>query len=235
PLFLDGEEGPVRAGRVRGRDRERHAGSARVSTDDDAGRRARRACDGPDGGGGHARRADARAGRNPRPADPADPGRGAEHADPARAAPDRRGRRPHAAAGGRRVGESRDRRVRRVARGAAARDAGARPAQALAPSPGAGPARDRGRALPAIPAATPASIIAISDNLPPGMGSGTDSRASAGGAPAPRRPAARSARTMFEKIWARHVVAEGPGGHVLLYIDRHLLHEGTTAAFGRLA
>src|SRR5881409_3898390 len=39
---------------------------------------------------------------------------------------------------------------------------------------------------------------------------------------------------MFEKIWARHV-AEGPGGHVLLYVDRHLLHEGTTAAFGRLA
>jgi len=41
--------------------------------------------------------------------------------------------------------------------------------------------------------------------------------------------------TMFEKIWARHVVAEGPGGHALLYVDRHLLHEGTTAAFGRLA
>jgi len=40
---------------------------------------------------------------------------------------------------------------------------------------------------------------------------------------------------MFEKIWARHVVAEGPGGHVLLYVDRHLLHEGTTAAFNRLA
>jgi len=39
--------------------------------------------------------------------------------------------------------------------------------------------------------------------------------------------------TMFEKIWARHVVAEGPGGHALLYVDRHLLHEGTTAAFGR--
>ena len=44
-----------------------------------------------------------------------------------------------------------------------------------------------------------------------------------------------SARTMFEKVWAPHIVAEGPGGHVLLYIDRHLLHEGTTAAFGRLA
>ena len=39
-------------------------------------------------------------------------------------------------------------------------------------------------------------------------------------------------QTMFEKIWARHVVAEGPGGQVLLYVDRHLLHEGTTAAFG---
>jgi 3-isopropylmalate/(R)-2-methylmalate dehydratase large subunit len=40
---------------------------------------------------------------------------------------------------------------------------------------------------------------------------------------------------MFDKIWSRHVVAEGPGGHVLLYIDRHLLHEGSTGAFGRLA
>src|SRR3989441_11871090 len=46
--------------------------------------------------------------------------------------------------------------------------------------------------------------------------------------------AEKTPRTMFEKIWARHVVAEGPGGHVLLYIDRHLLHEGSTHAFGRL-
>jgi 3-isopropylmalate/(R)-2-methylmalate dehydratase large subunit len=42
------------------------------------------------------------------------------------------------------------------------------------------------------------------------------------------------ALTMFDKIWARHVVAEGPGGHTLLYIDRHLLHEGSAAAFARL-
>jgi 3-isopropylmalate/(R)-2-methylmalate dehydratase large subunit len=42
-------------------------------------------------------------------------------------------------------------------------------------------------------------------------------------------------RTLFEKIWARHVVAEGPGGHALLYVDRHLLHEGSTHAFARLA
>ena len=40
---------------------------------------------------------------------------------------------------------------------------------------------------------------------------------------------------MFEKIWARHVVAEGPGGNTLLYIDRHLLHEGSTHAFQRFA
>ena len=41
--------------------------------------------------------------------------------------------------------------------------------------------------------------------------------------------------TTFEKIWARHVVTEGPGAHVLLYIDRHLLHEGSTHAFRRMA
>src|SRR5215813_1191271 len=39
---------------------------------------------------------------------------------------------------------------------------------------------------------------------------------------------------MFEKIWTRHVVAEGPGGQTLLYIDRHPLHEGASAAFSRL-
>jgi 3-isopropylmalate/(R)-2-methylmalate dehydratase large subunit len=44
-----------------------------------------------------------------------------------------------------------------------------------------------------------------------------------------------TARTMFDKIWERHVVAEGPGGRTLLYIDRHLLHEGATHAFQRLA
>src|SRR4029450_6742327 len=43
------------------------------------------------------------------------------------------------------------------------------------------------------------------------------------------------ALTMFEKIWARHVVAEGPGGQTLLYIDRHLLHEGSASAFQGLA
>jgi 3-isopropylmalate/(R)-2-methylmalate dehydratase large subunit len=44
----------------------------------------------------------------------------------------------------------------------------------------------------------------------------------------------KSGLTMFDKIWARHVVTEDPGGETLLYIDRHLLHEGSTHAFGRL-
>jgi homoaconitase/3-isopropylmalate dehydratase large subunit len=38
-------------------------------------------------------------------------------------------------------------------------------------------------------------------------------------------------RTMFEKIWSRHVVRQGPGDSGLLYIDRHLLHEGASSAF----
>jgi 3-isopropylmalate/(R)-2-methylmalate dehydratase large subunit len=41
-------------------------------------------------------------------------------------------------------------------------------------------------------------------------------------------------RTMFDKIWDAHVVAEGPGGQTLLFVDRHLLHEGSTHAFDRL-
>src|SRR6185295_10259086 len=50
------------------------------------------------------------------------------------------------------------------------------------------------------------------------------------------RPALMAATglTLFEKIWNRHVVTEGPGGQSLLYIDRHLLHEGATHAFARL-
>ena len=36
------------------------------------------------------------------------------------------------------------------------------------------------------------------------------------------------AKTLFEKIWDKHVVKELPGGEVLLYIDRHLVHEVTS-------
>ncbi len=35
-------------------------------------------------------------------------------------------------------------------------------------------------------------------------------------------------KTLFEKIWDKHVVKELPGGEVLLYIDRHLIHEVTS-------
>jgi 3-isopropylmalate/(R)-2-methylmalate dehydratase large subunit len=35
-------------------------------------------------------------------------------------------------------------------------------------------------------------------------------------------------KTLFEKIWERHVVAEPPGAPALLYIDLHLVHEVTS-------
>jgi 3-isopropylmalate/(R)-2-methylmalate dehydratase large subunit len=35
-------------------------------------------------------------------------------------------------------------------------------------------------------------------------------------------------RTLFDKVWDAHVVAELPGGGALLYIDRHLVHEVTS-------
>jgi len=40
-------------------------------------------------------------------------------------------------------------------------------------------------------------------------------------------------KTLFEKIWERHVVTEQKG-QTLLYIDRHLCHDGSFGAFNRL-
>jgi 3-isopropylmalate/(R)-2-methylmalate dehydratase large subunit len=37
-----------------------------------------------------------------------------------------------------------------------------------------------------------------------------------------------TARTLYEKIWNAHVVREEPGQPSLIYIDRHLIHEGTS-------
>jgi 3-isopropylmalate/(R)-2-methylmalate dehydratase large subunit len=37
-----------------------------------------------------------------------------------------------------------------------------------------------------------------------------------------------SPRTLYEKIWDAHVVHEEPGQPSLIYIDRHLVHEGTS-------
>jgi 3-isopropylmalate/(R)-2-methylmalate dehydratase large subunit len=39
---------------------------------------------------------------------------------------------------------------------------------------------------------------------------------------------------MFEKIWANHIVVDRPDGYTLLYIDRHLIHDGSYFAFQRL-
>src|SRR3989442_11217067 len=35
-------------------------------------------------------------------------------------------------------------------------------------------------------------------------------------------------KTLFEKIWERHVVAEPEGEPALLYVDLHLVHEVTS-------
>src|SRR5574341_573343 len=35
-------------------------------------------------------------------------------------------------------------------------------------------------------------------------------------------------RTMYEKIWEAHLVHDAPGKPALIYIDRHLIHEGTS-------
>jgi len=43
-----------------------------------------------------------------------------------------------------------------------------------------------------------------------------------------------SARTMFEKIWTRHVISEEEG-ETLLYVDRALIHEGSSHVFEKLA
>jgi 3-isopropylmalate/(R)-2-methylmalate dehydratase large subunit len=39
---------------------------------------------------------------------------------------------------------------------------------------------------------------------------------------------------MFEKIWQRHVVVDRDDGYTLLYIDRHLMHDGSAPAYERL-
>jgi hypothetical protein len=43
-----------------------------------------------------------------------------------------------------------------------------------------------------------------------------------------------TAQTMFDKIWSRHEVAE-EDGELLLYVDRALIHEGSSHAFAALA
>ena len=49
----------------------------------------------------------------------------------------------------------------------------------------------------------------------------------------PRRRAVVAGQTLFDKIWNRHVVTE-KHGQTLLYVDRHLLHDGSFCAFNEL-
>ena len=41
-------------------------------------------------------------------------------------------------------------------------------------------------------------------------------------------------QTMFDKIWNRHVIVQRDDGQCLLYVDRHLLHDGSFHAFAQM-
>ncbi|MEM8869519.1 MAG: 3-isopropylmalate dehydratase large subunit [Pseudomonadota bacterium] len=43
-----------------------------------------------------------------------------------------------------------------------------------------------------------------------------------------------SGRTLFDKLWDAHVVARAEGGRSLLWVDRHLVHEGSHHAFAKI-
>jgi 3-isopropylmalate/(R)-2-methylmalate dehydratase large subunit len=41
-------------------------------------------------------------------------------------------------------------------------------------------------------------------------------------------------QTMFDKIWNRHVIVQRDDGMCLMYVDRHLLHDGSFQAFNQM-
>ena len=43
--------------------------------------------------------------------------------------------------------------------------------------------------------------------------------------------AAEGATTLFDKIWASHTIVQRSDGASLLFIDRHLIHEGSRVGF----
>jgi 3-isopropylmalate/(R)-2-methylmalate dehydratase large subunit len=49
------------------------------------------------------------------------------------------------------------------------------------------------------------------------------------------RPRSLGPRTLFDKLWDSHVVAEREDGEALLWIDRHFVHEGSHHAFRAVA
>lgn len=44
-----------------------------------------------------------------------------------------------------------------------------------------------------------------------------------------------SPKTLFDKLWDRHVIVAEPDGDSLLWVDRHYVHEGSHHAFARIA
>ena len=50
----------------------------------------------------------------------------------------------------------------------------------------------------------------------------------------PRAAGVPAPRTLLDKIWQAHVVVDRGDGHQLLYVDRHLLHDGSATGFALL-
>ena len=46
--------------------------------------------------------------------------------------------------------------------------------------------------------------------------------------------ASSAPRTLFDKIWEPHVVMQRDDGQSLLYVDRHLVQDGSAPAFEML-
>ena len=43
-----------------------------------------------------------------------------------------------------------------------------------------------------------------------------------------------NAKTLFDKVWSAHVIAERDGGDTLLWVDRHFVHEGSFQGFDQV-
>src|SRR4030095_7038672 len=72
--------------------------------------------------------------------------------------------------------------------------------------------------------------MAADDDVPPIPRGATPPRSD------PRCQLMPAPRTLLDKVWDRHVVAESPGLPAVLYVDLHLIHEVTSPrAFAGLA
>jgi 3-isopropylmalate/(R)-2-methylmalate dehydratase large subunit len=91
----------------------------------------------------------------------------------------------------------------------------------------------RGMILPGL-AAGEAVITSREGNAETNEHSGPSHRATRRGEGYPMAARGPEQTTLFDKIWTRHRVLERADGQTLLYVDRHLIHDGSSNAFRML-